>query len=812
MGSEARARLGLAALLSVTLVGFSRVFQEGDYPGPAMLGMLIAVGITLLCRRIGLASWVSLVVSVGTLGWYLCLVFAASNTFFGLPTIGAFRQIGEHVQRAYVLSNVDYAPVPLRPGYVLMMVAAMWVLATLGEIATFRWRQPLVVAIASAAMFSFVLIVGIPDGAQFFTVLFLLGLLTYLGLESAHRLRSWGRWVSAWSARRWDTEVTTGPLARKMGASCLAAAIVAPVFLPAIGSGLLSWRSPTGPGGGGGRIDTLVSLAPKLVQQSDDILFSVDAPQASYWRLVTLTLFDGESWHPEANRESMSNGRVASEVPAPQPGVDLLQHYEVEGLEGELVPAVSLPESVTIQGEEADEYNDALEFNPVTGDVELNKPLVEGLEYQVRSLTPNVNFASMNDSTIPSIQDVESSAGLPTFLPENVYEVPKDFCPPAQGQNDCPLQNSRIYRIAQRWSEQGETGFEKLLLLQNRFRGTYLHQLPGKAEVDEVEVKALASADYLVEFLTETKTGYCQQFATAFAVLARMLGYPARVSVGFLPGETSIERPNHYVVRGNDAHAWPEVYFNEVGWVAFEPTPRQAAPPPAYTLQQNPGAGVNPPALDPAAERGNRRGQGPGGFRDPAEVRPGRANAAREQRTDPDAWQDSFLRLLQIFGGLAAIWLIGIPLVKFVLNRRRYRRAKTPSAVAGAAFAEFEQVASDLASARSPAESAHTYVGRLIKMQRVPPRPALRLIELFEAATYGPLAISEAQGAEAVKLAHSLRTELWRDAGWIQRAGALFSPAAVLAEVSPNGQRGGVLGSLQAGLARGLTRPAARPR
>jgi transglutaminase-like putative cysteine protease len=471
-----------------------------------------------------------------------------------------------------------------------------------------------------------------------------------------------------------------------------------------------------------------------------------------------------------------------------------------------------LPETVTVQGEEASDYNDSLEFNPVTGDVEATKPIVEGLEYQVRSLVPNVSFASMNDSTIPSIEDRQNSADLPTYLPSNVYEVPTDFCPPARGANECPLQDSRIYKIAQRWTKDGDTPFEKLLLLQNRFRGGYQHRLPGRAEVNEVEVKASASADYLVEFLTETKTGYCQQFATAFAVLARMLGYPARVSVGFLPGETSIERPTHYLVRGNDAHAWPEVYFNEAGWVAFEPTPRSAAPPPAYTQQQTPGSGVNPPALDPAATRGGRGGQGPRGFRDPANVRPGRARAQRDRVAQPDVWHDSFLRLAALFGGIAVLFLIGTPLAKVALNRRRYLRAKGPRAVAGAAFAEFEQEAADLASARFPSESAHSYVKRLIAMQKIPTRPALRLVDIFEEATYGPAAVSDVQSKEAVRLTRDLRRELWADATWMVRAGRLFSPTVVLAELRPNGQPGGALSFLRVGRARGSIRPSAEQR
>jgi hypothetical protein len=81
-------------------------------------------------------------------------------------------------------------------------------------------------------------------------------------------------------------------------------------------------------------------------------------------------------------------------------------------------------------------------------------------------------------------------------------------------------------------------------------------------------------ADPLVDFLTRTRSGSCEQFAGAFVVLARSLGLPSRVVVGFTAGRYS--GPGQVTVRGADAHAWPEVYLGpRAGWVSFEPTPQQ---------------------------------------------------------------------------------------------------------------------------------------------------------------------------------------------------------------------------------------------
>jgi transglutaminase-like putative cysteine protease len=111
-------------------------------------------------------------------------------------------------------------------------------------------------------------------------------------------------------------------------------------------------------------------------------------------------------------------------------------------------------------------------------------------------------------------------------------------------------------------------------------------------------------ADPIVNFLTQTRTGTCEQFAGAFTVLARTLGLPTRMVVGFTAGRRT--GPNEVTIRGDDAHAWPEVYLGPAaGWVSFEPTPQQltgeVAPEgvvgPTGIETQVPPPGTTPPTL-----------------------------------------------------------------------------------------------------------------------------------------------------------------------------------------------------------------------
>lgn len=110
-----------------------------------------------------------------------------------------------------------------------------------------------------------------------------------------------------------------------------------------------------------------------------------------------------------------------------------------------------------------------------------------------------------------------------------------------------------------------ETDLEKLWAIEKELNTYTYTKLPGNLPEGVTD-----AGTFLDHFLLESRQGYCTYFATAFVLLARAEGFPARYVQGFcVPMKDSKEA----MVSSNMAHAWPEVYLKGVGWIPFEPTP-----------------------------------------------------------------------------------------------------------------------------------------------------------------------------------------------------------------------------------------------
>ncbi|MFD1721070.1 transglutaminaseTgpA domain-containing protein, partial [Amnibacterium endophyticum] len=154
-----------------------------------------------------------------------------------------------------------------------------------------------------------------------------------------------------------------------------------------------------------------------------------------------------------------------------------------------------------------------------------------------------------------------------------------------------------ITSTARAWTADAGTAYDQALAIQNRLRSApfaYDETTPAERGYDGDGLGVIAT------FL-RVKAGYCIHYASTMAVMARVLGIPSRIVVGYQPGDAEGSGASRTVTT-DDLHAWPELYFDGVGWVRFEPTPGQGAVP-AYAPPPTASASAEASASAPVQEQ-----------------------------------------------------------------------------------------------------------------------------------------------------------------------------------------------------------------
>ena len=360
--------------------------------------------------------------------------------------------------------------------------------------------------------------------------------------------------ASAWVLLLWLTRPARGPDVGLWHETPLAVAITITVAVAAIvvgplaaalpGYGTMRLPATWGPGVGGG--SGLLSLSDSLDLRSDlgtqpgqvVLTYTTDLPDVGPLRTQTLMDFDGQQWHqiPPGDREPATG--VLWPVPTTAEPTGSLD-VSVRDFGQPYLPIPLDPRTVSLDG--------SWRYDPVRDEV--SGPSTDGLTFHVD--------VAQRDLTAEALR-ADHAALVPQDSPE--LEVP-----------DTPFA-SRIADLAREVTDGTSGTYDQAMALQSYFRSTgfqYATQIPPAQ-----------TNDPLWDFLNQ-RAGYCVQYATAMAVMARDLGIPARVGIGFLPGERGAD--GTVSVTGDRAHAWPELWFAGAGWVRFEPTPAvQTGAPPSY--------------------------------------------------------------------------------------------------------------------------------------------------------------------------------------------------------------------------------------
>ena len=465
------------------------------------------------------------------------------------------------------------------------------------------------------------------------------------------------------SGRRPVAFVAPGLLA----VAAVAAGLLGPLLPGATSAAIVAWHGnlqkkpqinagTSGAGGGSVRVSTLVQVGEQEVDNTNTDLFRVYSPiEGTREQLVTLDQFNGNQWTSSAAGTSASGEQAVPTFSASLP--DLEKHPQsLQRLAGENV----ITQVVAIQrlvGNDVPAPGTAVSvagIRAVRGS-KPGSPLVttSGLDsstrYAVRAvldppvptITPGASAPAGAPPVVPASMD--RYLALPGGLPPSIARLARSIVGSAFGESNEALSLQSFFSPS------------------NGFRYQLPTRLPSGAIGDQGEGYRALDA-----FLFDNRTGYCQQYASAFAVLARAAGLPSRVVVGFLAG-TPVGSDG-WEVTGQQVHAWPQVWFPGTGWVDFEPTPGTAPPVtittvPSVSVPTTPGGHGGGPTTVPAHNFKKAPG-GPGG----PTSRTG--TATRHARPAP-----SNAPLQVVLGLLAAalVWVLGAPLARTIADRRAQR-------------------------------------------------------------------------------------------------------------------------------------------
>jgi transglutaminase-like putative cysteine protease len=634
--ADVGATAALALLTIASAAGFERVFAGHSWLGPVLLAAIMVHVECWAARRVRLPLLVYVILGLATVWLVAAWTILAPYTHFGIPDSQTSSQFVNDIRQAHQDFATTVAPADPTEGYRLLAVIGTGLAAFLGDWFAFRWKSALLGVAPAFALFVVCCTVGQGSGRQWAIFVEVFALLLFMlahraAFEGAERIWFAGsqQGVVGWFAR---SGALIGCLA------LLTALLVTPLLGSVEGVGIFGWRSGVGPGSAGPRIvaNPVVDLRTRLIQLSQTQVFTVQSPVPSYWRLTSLDNFNGQTWTSTGSYRSF--GFKLPGTGSIPPGTRQVQEtFQIENLNSVWLPDAFTPVSVAgVKG---------VSYDANTGSLITSRQTSNGLTYSVISYQylSTLNAADLEAAPrLTNLSSLKADLQLPSSVSSEVIDLAKSIT--AGKPNE----------------------YTKALALQDYFqspRFTYSLDPPADG----------SGSQALSEFLFVTHSGYCQQFAGAYAVLARAAGLPTRLAVGFSTGNAFGN--NEYQVLDADAHTWPEVYFGpKFGWLPFEPTPSF----------DNPGASNYAPNLDTGAGTTT-----PGGEAlpiAPKGVGVGTGTKGQSQRTSPTT------TVASASGGSSGqhsgawspiIWIIpailGWIAVNAVVRRLRWRYRRGPS-------------------------------------------------------------------------------------------------------------------------------------
>ncbi|HWI31733.1 MAG TPA: DUF3488 and transglutaminase-like domain-containing protein [Microbacterium sp.] len=613
----------------------------------------------------------------------LTVLFGRDSALFGIiPTPETFRSVPPLIEAASREVALGSAPLDAEVPLSFLTIGAVGLLAIIIDHVVLTARMPLLagVGLIAVSLIPAIAVPGEVDVTSF--VMLAAGILFLLRAETRSR-----------ESRRENRG--TAP----SGVSAVASGIGAIAVVVAISITPLLPEAATQPGAGfgprGNTIDPSLALGDDLRQPRDAEVLRLhsDSTTTPYLRAVTLSEFTGRVWVPDAGRTSpLEDGLGEVQVDDDIRVTEYRTGIEVIDLTSRWLP-VAFP-AVAVDGLEGEWLGVPDNRTVVSDRFSSNQQTYEVITHVPRP-------------TLEQIRDAETGLGV---APGDATSLP-------------PRMPAIVSELALQVTEGAASDYDALVALQRWFRsGEFEYSLDAPVD-DAFDGSGLQA----IERFLQVRSGYCVHFASTFAVMARTLNMPSRVVVGYLPGTStrdSIDGETVFSVSSSQLHAWPEVHFEGIGWIPFEPTSGRGVPTtfaPASVLAPSDGTDLGPslaPGQTPAPTSSLST--------DGAPTIPQGGAGSADQPFNP-------LPVLAI--GFGIIVLLAIPSLLREW-RRRVQVSAAHAGDAGAAWRELQNTALDLGVPVPASESPRALGARLVAMHGAPEDAIADLVDGIEYASY----------------------------------------------------------------------------
>ncbi|WP_440710928.1 transglutaminase family protein [Herbiconiux sp. YIM B11900] len=746
-----KSSLAVAVCLGAALLGLAPVLQGLGWWFATMSVVLVLLGVMTALRAWGAPELA--VIAGGAVVWaaLVLVLYAGDSLWFVFPTSGTIPDLsGDLADAGLSIAQQEVPAVADGPILQLMVMAVGLIAIVSDELAT-GLRAPVLGGLGPLAVLAVApLVRHVAPNVPVYVVVALAFLLML------------------WCASRIGADRPRGPRLRGAGgrnpllaAGMAVAAIAAMVVLPTITPGLTadslaedsgSGRFPTVYATG---VDPTIQLGRDLRRSAPllSLTYSTTSEEGLYLKMVNLGDFSTGLWEPESPFDAVGyDGQDFGTPPGLAPDVPTVQSetsVSIAALRSDWLP---LPYPT----QRVDELSGDWLLTPGTFTVTDLRGDTRGLNYQVTGLDiqPTAEQLAAAGAVVPDA--ISGFLALPPDLPPVIAETAAAVAGGAA------------------------TNYDQAVALQEYFRsGEFRYSLTAPVTNGYDSDNALALADFLAQ-----KEGYCVHFAGAMAVMARTLGIPSRIAVGYAPGRQadSVGQAGPvYEVYTDQLHTWPELYFDGIGWLPFEPTPGLDITPPDYSLPDYaqagaPGSASTPAPSSTSTAAPNERpdildGQGP---LSPEQVALGQLRG----------WGV----FAAILGGIAVIGLAPFT-VRRLIRRRRMREIDTGALPGTLAWTELEDALDDYRVQRSAGDTLHD-LDRRVREELTLPEDALERLRLrVEFEQYAHPASTDAVRRGGIRSdLEALIRALEAGASTGERSRARFLPSSLLGRL--RGRRG----------------------